>query len=209
MGSMDVDAADMFLTAEELAVRRRVRERLRNWDAPDGPPQGGRAADAGRLLEDLGLAPPVAVGPMAAALAVEEISRVSPELGRALVAGGAVPWPGASDRAAAETAWSLGAAGAACEACLERVRGAGMFDSTLMGHREAQVALGELVTDLQAARLGAFRAVRLIERGESVRGRGELERAAALASRTREAALALAAALPGPSDRPEIERSRR
>lgn len=209
MGSMDARAADAFLMADEAAVRRRVRDHFRDGPGPDRTAASG-AADPLRVLRDLGFASLAAAGPVAAALVVEEVSRLSPGLGRALVAAAAGPGsPPGADLAAAETAWSLGAAAAACEACLEGVRKAGLFESTLMGHQRVQVALAELVADLESARLRAFRAFRLIGRGETGRGEGELGRASALAARTREAAEALAAALPGTPGGTEDERSRK
>ncbi len=204
MGWMDVAATDAFLTAEEAAVRRRVRDHLRNRRGAEGAaPGGGGAPDPRPLLRDLGFDSLAAAGPVAATLVVEEASRISPGLGRALLAGAT------GERAGAEAAWSLGTAAAACEACLEAVRRGGLFESALLGHQGVQVALGEIVTELESARLRAFRALRLIERGEAVRGEGELERASALAVRTRDAALALTASLPGTSRGPEVERSRR
>ncbi|HYA48954.1 MAG TPA: acyl-CoA dehydrogenase family protein [Burkholderiales bacterium] len=209
---------DALFTPEELNARERVRAYFRGGRG--GGADGGESAfDALRVLKDLGLGARSGAGfsglpgLVGAALVVDEFSRVSPRLGLALLAGWGPPGPASGpEHAAATTAWDLGTTSAAYDACLEAARGRGFFGSTLMGHQRVQMDLAGILAGLEAARLQAYRAMRLIDRGRRDRGGEELERARQLAGRTCEAAKALAATLLG-QDRvqeifPERERSR-
>jgi hypothetical protein len=210
---------DALFTPEELAARERVRAYFRGGQS-SGPAGGKGAFDAHQVLEDLGLGEPSGAGfsgipgLVGAALIVDELSSASPRLGQALLAGWARPLPAAGpELSAAATAWDLGAVSAAYEACLKAARGRGYFGSTLMGHQRVQMDLAGLLAGLETARLQAYRALRLIDRGRGARGEGELERARQLAARTREAAEVLARTLLGEGwvkeTFPERERSGR
>jgi alkylation response protein AidB-like acyl-CoA dehydrogenase len=215
---------DDFLTPNELTIRRKVRVRLREPFRPGRgtaaeaqAPNGGPAGLEG-LRRELGLPSPGTGGGSGSvrgllerALVIEEVAAASPKLGRALLE--AAPAPPGIEGAAGELAWAIGSAAAALEAGLAAARERGLFESTLMGHQKVQGDLAEAFSAVQALRLKAYRALRLVDRGERVRGEHELGRAAAEAAAVRGRALALAGALLGPGRladmMPEEERSGR
>ena len=195
---------DSFLRPEESAVRQRAREYFRTKPGPAG--RGKKdVPDPQRILKDMGLAGssksglPGAMDLMHAALVIEECAWASPSAGRALAAAwdesGDRPWPSGPSVAAA--AWSLGTAAALHEASLKAARKRGFFGSTLMGHQKTQMALADLLSGLESARLCVYRALDLVDRGQDDRGLTELGRALEFAVRTRAAAEALAADLLG------------
>jgi hypothetical protein len=217
---------DDFLTPAEQDLRRKARVRFRERFRPSG----GRAAEAVSpgpgaagvegLLRELGfprLGAGSGSGPgpegrlLERALVIEEAAAASPRTGRALL--DSAPVPPDTEAAAAELAWVLGSASAAVEAGLAAARDKGLFQSTLMGHQKVQGDLAEVLSAIQAIRLKAYRALRLIDAGLTVRGGEELGRAAAEASAVRGRALDLAGALLGDSwlaeMTPEKERSGR
>ncbi|MGZ7046371.1 MAG: acyl-CoA dehydrogenase family protein, partial [Candidatus Aminicenantales bacterium] len=191
---------DAFLTPDEMALRQRIREYFRDGKASGGgaPPGPAGSHEAGALLKELGFpGPPGAghegkeAGLLDKALFVEEVSSASPRLGRELVPvlGGRARGEPGTDSEAAEIAWTIGAAAAVLEACLKAAREQGFFASTLMNHRKVQMALGDLLSGLESARLQSYRALRLIDGGDGARGREELRRAAGLARRARDIAM--------------------
>lgn len=123
---------------------------------------------------------------------------MSPKLGRRLFSDPAAPPAllGPED-VAASTAWLMGVSAAIYAACLGAAREAGFFESTLMDHQKVQQGLADLLADLEAARLQAYRALRLIDRGEKERGQAELGRASRLAEHASENAIILAVTLLG------------
>lgn len=197
---------DAFLTPSEMAVRQRIRDYFRDREA------AGRGASPGpaglalseALLKELGFPGPHATGDewkdgslLAKALVIEEISSASPRLGRELLpvlGGDARDAPG-TEGEAAEIAWTIGAATAVLEACLKAAREQGFFASTLMDHQKVQMALGDLLSGLESARLQSYRALRLIDGGDAARGGEELRRAASLARTARDIATGAASAL--------------
>jgi hypothetical protein len=210
---------DALFTLEELAARERVRAYFRRGRS-SGPAGEKEVYDARRVLNDLGLGEPSGggfsgiPGLVGTALIVDELSSASPQLGQAFLAGWTPSRPASGpELSAAATAWDLGTASAAYGACLKAARERGYFGSTLMDHQRVQMDLAGLLAGLETARLQAYRALRLIDRGRGDRGEGELERARQLAARTREAAEALARTLIGEDwvkvTFPERERSRR
>jgi len=210
---------DDFLTPVEQDIREKVRGLLRPGRGL-GPAEQGRdagPAGAGRLWEAVGLPAGGGRGPgphpglLGRALVVEEVSAASPKLGRALLAA----WPDRSrtGEAAGELAWAIGSTAAALGAGLDAARKKGLFQSTLMGHQRAQGDLADTLAAVQALRLRAYRALRLIEKGENVRGEDELGRAAGEAAAVRDRARATLGALLGEAGlaelMPEDERSGR
>jgi alkylation response protein AidB-like acyl-CoA dehydrogenase len=132
------------------------------------------------------------------ALVIEEVSAASPELGQTLlpVAGGQDALPGTgTGEAAGEAAWTIGAASAVLASCLRAAREKGLFESTLMDYQKAQSDLAGALAGLEAARLQAYRALILLDRGDIDRGRDELGRASDCARTILGEALTLAAAL--------------
>jgi alkylation response protein AidB-like acyl-CoA dehydrogenase len=212
---------DTFLSAEDIFIKRRVRDYF-----SDGAPGRNETSslppavrDPGPLLKELGFSEPHAAGRAgelglaSKALIIEGISRASPRLGRGLIpAGNAEGARSGAEEVAARTAWSIGSAAAILDACLKAARDEGLFGSTLMDHQKEQVALGELLSGLEAARLQAYRALRLIDRGRPDCGGEELERASDKASELRTRAAAMASKLLDDRVRaeiiPENERSR-
>lgn len=199
---------DAFLTPSEMAVRQRIRDYFRDGEASGRGASPGPAglAVSEALLRELGFPGPhgagdegQASGLLARALVIEEVSSASPRLGRELVpvlGGEARDAPG-TEGEAAEIAWTIGAAAAVLEACLKAAREQGFFASTLMDHQKVQMALGDLLSGLESARLQSYRALRLIDGGDTARGGEELRRAAGLARRARDIALGAASALLG------------
>ena len=181
---------DDFLTPVEQAVRHKVRDRLR---------EGGWPAGLEGLLRALDVPPAGEDGPGPAllerALVIEEVAAASPEMGRGLLR--AAPFLRGVEAAAGELAWVLGSAAAAVEAGLAAARDKGLFQSALMGHQKVQGELAEAFSAVQCLRLRAYRALRLVERGEGDRGGEELARTAADSAPVRERALALARSLIG------------
>jgi len=200
-------AIDVFLTSADVAVRERVRDRLRMNAGLSQPGASSEkhSPDLRGLWDDLvsrDLSGSGALGPeglVGAALAVEECSRASPRLGRALMAAWKRPRrrSGPEQRSALDAAWSLGTAASVYESCLKAAREGGYFESTLMGHLKVQLDLAELLSELESARVQAYRAFHLIDRGRAERGRNELARAAKLAGTARQTAEALAVGLLG------------
>ena len=200
---------DAFLTPNEMALRQRIRDYFRDREACGGgaPPGPNGSHEAGALLKELGF-PGLhgagdegkGVGLLAMALFVEEVSSASPRLGRELVPvlGGEAHGAPGTDSEAAEIAWTIGVAAAVLEACLKAAREQGFFASTLMDHQKVQMALGDLLSGLESARLQSYRALRLIDGGDAARGGEELRRAAGLARRARDIAMGAALALLGP-----------
>lgn len=195
-----------FLRPDEIAVRQRVRDYFRYGVGPDARKSSEAAGppDADRLLRELGFqeasaaGPPGGLGLLGRALIIEEVSSASPELGRVLATARSGPdGRPATEGAAAEVAWFIGAGAALLDGCLRLARAKGLFESTLMGYQQVQVGLSEVLSGLEAARLQAYRAFRLIERGEQERGKEELGRASRLAAEIYREARALAAALAG------------
>lgn len=172
---------DDFLTTVERAFRRRVRDHFR---------RGRTTAAADRSWS---VRPAGVEGLLGHALVIEEASAASPKLGRAVLA--AAPAPAGTGAAAGELAWAIGSASAALEAGLDAAREKGFFQSTLMGHQKVQGDLAEAFSAVQALRLKSYRALRLVDRGETARGEDELGRAAGEARAVRDRALALAGAL--------------
>jgi len=172
---------DDFLTPFEQAFRQRVRDHFRSGKSTAAADDAWSARPAG--VEGL----------LGRALVIEEASAASPKLGRALLDGAVAP--SGTEAAAGELAWALGSAAAALEAGLVAARDKGLFQSTLMGHQKVQGDLAEAFSAVQALRLKAYRALRLLDRGERVRGEEELGRAAGEARAVRDRTLALAVAL--------------
>lgn len=197
---------DAFLTPNEMALRQRIRDYFRDAAVSGGgaPPGPAGSPEAGALLKELGFPGPPGAGDegqasglLAKALVIEEVSSASPRLGRELVpvlGGEARDAPG-TDGVAAEIAWTIGAAAAVLVACLKAAREQGFFASTLMDHQKIQMALGDLLSGLESARLQSYRALRLIDGGDASRGGEELRRAAGLARRARDSAMGAASAL--------------
>ncbi len=207
---------DDFLTPGEKALRLNVRECLRQRPAAGGP---GSAADEAFLasvrlrLNELGYLGFPATGPadgragwLESALVVEEISSVSPDLARALLAAEAGPdgRTGGEDVVAA-VARDLGAAAAVLESCLEAARRRGLFESALMDYQKAQTGLADALAGLEAARLLTYRALRLMDKGEAARGREELRRASTMAAQALASARAQASGLAGAALAPDGE----
>jgi len=199
---------DAFLTPAQRALRKSLRDYLResaqaNQDVVS--PDSLLLPALGRLLTDLGypgLLGSIQSGGQAGlldrALVIEEISAASPELGQTLLpaAGGRDARPGTEAGAAAgEAAWTIGAAAAVLVSCLRAAREKGFFESTLMDYQKIQSDLAGALSSLEAARLQAYRALRLLDRGDLDRGREELGRASACARTILGEALTLAAAL--------------
>jgi hypothetical protein len=193
---------DAFLTPGQKALRQRIRAHFLGADPG--------AAD---LLGGLGLGPAGATGFLERALAIEEISAVSPSLGRSFAEGDG-GWDAGSGvgKTITTIARSLGTAAATLEACLRAAREKGLFESVLMDHQKVQSELAEIHSELEAARLLAYRAFLLLDRGDTARGERELEPASARAFRVSSAARSLASALLGPEwlerNPDETERSR-
>jgi hypothetical protein len=195
---------DSFLKPEESAARQRAREYFRTKPGPSASGEKD-APDPRRILTDMGLTgsakskPGAVLGLVRAALVIEESASASPASGRALVA----TWdesshrPGPERPSLAAAAWSLGTTAALYEACLKAARESGFFGSPLMDHQKTQVALADLLSRLESARLRLYRALDLLGRGREDRGLTELGRALEFAARTREAAEDLAGALLG------------
>jgi hypothetical protein len=212
---------DAFLTPDEMAIRRRIRDYFRNERGviEDGSSGSSSLPDPGLLLKDMGFSELSSVGAggreglLEKALIIEEVSSASPRLGRALIPARNVPEvQSGTEDLVASIAWSIGTAAAILDVCLRAAREKGLFDSTLMDHQKAQLTLGELLSGLEAARLQTYRALRLIDHGDKLRGEEELGRASGLADKIQGEARALASALLGESwvaERiPENERSR-
>jgi alkylation response protein AidB-like acyl-CoA dehydrogenase len=200
---------DAFLTPDETALRQRIRDYFRDGEASGrgAPPGPAGSHEAGALLKELGFPGPRLAGDegkeaglLAKALVVEEVSSASPRLGRELVPvlGGEARGAPGTDSEAAEIAWTIGVAAAVLEACLKAAREQGFFASTLMDHQKVQMALGDLLSGLESARLQSYRALRLIDGGDTTRGGEELRRAAGLAGRAHSEAMGMASALLGP-----------
>jgi hypothetical protein len=179
---------DAFLTSGQKALRQKIRAHFL-----------GAGREAADFPDWHGLWPEAPAGFLERALAVEEISAVSPSLGRSFVEGDG-GWDSGSGvgKTIAEIARSLGTASATLEACLRAAREKGLFESVLMDHQKAQSELAEIHSGLEAARLLAYRAFLLLDRGNRARGERELEPAAARAFRVSAAARNLASALLGP-----------
>ncbi len=187
---------EAFLTPEQRALRQSVRDYFRRRPAPDtGEGAGETAAAAGALSGWLAKLAETRVGILERAIVVEEVSAVSPPLGRALVPSGDQTGLSPAEMTASEIAVSLGRAAGVLEACQRAAREKGFFESTLMDHQRAQMRLADVLSGLEAARLQAYRAFSLLDRGDSGRGERELARAAERASRVGAAARDLAAAL--------------
>lgn len=197
---------DAFLTPDEMALRQRVRDYFRGGEASGRgvPPGPAGLPEAGALLRELGFPGPRGPGDdwkdgglLAKALVVEEVSAVSPRLGCELVPvrGGEARDVPETETEAAEIAWTVGAAAAVLAACQKAARQQGFFASTLMDHQKVQMALGDLLSGLESARLQSYRALRLIDGGDAARGGEELRRAAGLARRARDIAMDAASAL--------------
>lgn len=211
---------DDFLTTNERTIRDRVREHLRPGRGPAAEGHAPSAGPAGieGLLRELGvpgLGTEDGSGPVRSlferALVIEEAAAASPRAGRALL--DSSPAAAGAETTAGELAWLLGSASAAVEAGLAAARDKGLFQSTLMGHQKVQGDLAEAFSAIQALRLRAYRAMRLVDAGRSGRGGEELARVAAEAAAARGRALALAGALLDGSGlavlMPEKERSGR
>jgi hypothetical protein len=176
---------DAFLTPEQKALRRRIHAYFQgaNPETTKLPAWLGSAAAAGFLER---------------ALAIEEVSAVSPSLGRSLAEGGAQSGrPSGVEEAVAEIARSLGTAAATLETCMRVARDRGLFESVLLDHQKAQSGLAETYSGLEAARLLAYRAFILLDRGEEAKAERELGPAAARAARISETARDLASVLLG------------
>jgi len=213
MGEVFRDSMDAFLSPGERAIRRKVRDHFQSRGSVDGPDPSRAAGplSPGRLLKSLGFAGEGGrPGSFESALVIEEVSALSPRLGRALAR--AAAGQAGTEAAAGELAWAVGSAAALLEACRGAAREKGLFQSTLMGHQRTQGDLAETFTAVQAVRLKAYRALRLIDRGERDRGDAELALAAGEAAAVHGRAVALAAALLGEGGlaemMPEDERSR-
>ena len=197
---------DAFLTPNEMALRQRIRDYFRDGEASGGGAPAGPTGshEPGALLKELGFPGPYGAGDKGGdaslfvkALVVEEVSSASPRLGRDLVPvlGGEARGAPGTDSEAAEIAWTIGAAAAVLQACLKAAREQGLFASTLMGHQKVQMVLGDLLSGLESARLQSYRALRLIDGGNTAGGAQELRRAAGLAGRARDIAMGAASAL--------------
>jgi len=200
---------DAFLTPNEMALRQRIRDYFRDGRASGGgaPPGLTGSHDPGTLLKEVGFPGPHGAGNkgneaslFVKALVIEEVSSASPRLGRELVPvlGGAIHGAPGTRGEAAEIAWTIGAAAAVLQACLMAAREQEFFASTLMDHQKVQMALGDILSGLEAARLQSYRAFRLIDGGITARGEEELRRAAGLAGRAHGDAMGIASALLGP-----------
>jgi len=210
---------DAFLTPAERAVRQRIRDYLRNGGGAGGRGAAGTAGmpERGKILSELSPATPPdpgrGSGLLEKALLIEEVSAVSPKLGRDLLPAAPGPTaPAGAEGFAAGVAWSIGTAAGILEACMKAAREQGLFASTLMGCQETQMGLGELLSGLEAARLQSYRALRLIDGGEKIRGEDELEHASGLAGKIYNRALTMASSLLGAGwlseNMPDHERSR-
>jgi alkylation response protein AidB-like acyl-CoA dehydrogenase len=201
---------DDFLTPDEKALKRDVREYVRQRKSAEGP---GDAPDQTSLaavrlrLSELGYRGFPASGPgdgragwLQSALIIEEVSAAAPGLGRALSEAVLGPdgQPGVGD-AAAGVARDIGTAAAVLESCFAAARGKGLFESALMDYRKAQMGLADALSGLAAARLLTYRALRLIDRGDEEKGRDELRLAASRVSEALAAARSVASALGGAS----------
>ncbi len=180
---------DAFLTAEQKALRQDIRDHIREVASagPESAPSGPAALAAlGRRLRELGYPDLPDPGPRAGrmgltekALVIEEVSAASLELGRVISAagGGSAGQPGPEDLVA-DVAGDLGTAAALIGSCLEAARNNGLFESALMDHQKAQMDLADALSGLEAARLQAYRALGLLDRGDEERGDKELRHAA-------------------------------
>jgi alkylation response protein AidB-like acyl-CoA dehydrogenase len=212
---------DAFLTPAQRALRQGVRDYFRERVPanPVGPSfDSGLLPALGRRLRDLGypdfLGSTTGEGLLERALVIEEVSAASPELGQSLLSAGggpdARPGTGMPDPVA-EAAWTIGTTAAVLESCLGAARERGLFESTLMDYQRAQGDLAGALSGLEAARLQAYRALLLLDRGDVERGREELGRASACARRILGETRSLAALLGArrlPEITPEQERNR-
>jgi len=199
---------DDFLTPGEKALKRDVREYVRQRKTAEGPgdsPDQASLAAVRQRLGELGYRGFPVSGPgdgragwLQSALIIEEVSAAAPGLGRALseAAFGPDGQPGAGD-AAAGVANDIGTAAAVLESCLAVAREKGLFESALMDYQKAQTALADALSGLAAARMLTYRALRLIDRGDEEKGREELRRAASRVSEALAAARSVASALGG------------
>ena len=199
---------DAFLTPEQKALRKDIRDHFREVAPADSEsaPAGPAALTAiSRKLKDLGYPDLPGAGPgmgrmglIEKALIIEEVSAAAPELGRAIFAAGGGPAGriGPED-SVAEVARDIGTAAAVLRSCLEAARDKGLFESTLMNHQKAQMDLADVLSGLEAVRLQAYRALRLLDRGDRERGDEELRRVAGRVRETLGEARALASALAG------------
>jgi alkylation response protein AidB-like acyl-CoA dehydrogenase len=214
---------DAFLTAEQKALRQDIRDHIREVAPadPESAPSGPAALAAiSRRLRDLGYPDLPGSGPGTGrmgltekALVIEEVSAASPELGRAISAagGGSAGTLGPED-AVTGVARDIGTAAAILGSCLGAARDNGLFESNLMDHQKAQMDLADALSGLEAARLQAYRALGLLDRGDEERGDEELRRAAGRVREVLNEARALSSALAdgsGLTDKiPGRERSR-
>jgi alkylation response protein AidB-like acyl-CoA dehydrogenase len=199
---------DAFLTPEQKALRQDIRDYFREAAPPDfesAPADPAALTAISRRLKDLGYPDLPGSGPgrrrlglIEKALIIEEVSAASPELGRAIFAAGGGP-AGRSgpEDPVAEVARDIGTAAAVLSSCLGAARDKGLFESTLMDHQKAQTDLADALSGLEAARLKAYRALRLLDRGDGERGDEELRRVAGRVREILGEARALASALAG------------
>jgi alkylation response protein AidB-like acyl-CoA dehydrogenase len=205
---------DAFLTPEERALRQEVRNFFRER-ALAGPQSksldSASLAAISRRLKDLGHPDFLDAGPGAGptgllerALIIEEVSAASPETARALfgAAEGQHGGPGGADPAV-EVARAIGTAAAILETCLRAAREKGLFDSTLMNCQKAQAELANALSGLEAERLQAYRALRLLDRGDKDRGGKELGQASARVREILDEARSLLSGLLGGDGRPQ------
>jgi len=205
---------DAFLTPDERALRQEVRNIFRER-ALAGPQNASfdsaSLAAISRRLKELGHPDLLDSGPGAGptgllerALIIEEVSAASPETARALFGApeGQAGGPGGADPAA-EVARAIGTAAAILETCLRAAREKGFFDSTLMDYQKAQADLANALSGLEAERLQAYRALRLLERGDKDRGDKELGHASARVQEILDEARSLLSGLLGGSGPPQ------
>lgn len=179
---------DAFLTPEQKALRQRIRAYLLGGDS-----------NPAVLPDWLDLGAGARAGFLERALIIEEISAVSPSLGRSLFQdGGGGDVRSAAGQTVAEIAVSLGTASAILEACQRAAKEKGLFESVLMDHQKTQSRLADVFSGLEAVRLQAYRAFLLLDRNDTRRGEKELEQAAVRSSQVRAAARDLASSLLGP-----------
>lgn len=189
---------DAFLTSGQRALRQSVRDYfLRRNPNRDGDGRSEGIPEAGDLPDWLGTLPEGPAGLFERALVIEEVSAVSPSLGGSLFPAGGTSGRSPAEDAAAEIAVSLGTSAALLDACQRGAREKGLFESTLMDHQRTQARLADVLSGLEAARLRAYRAFLLLDRGDVARGEKELARAAERASQVHAAARDLATALLG------------